>query len=353
MIRIALFAALGSLVSLTAAECGNEEPPKTAPPPFEWASLDAATTATAAPTVAAPTVDPTDARVAGLKRLDAALAATDSKAYAELFASDAVAGIAGISEWRGRDDIAAMHGKIFHAFDDVKVGSSRVFLRRERAAVEWTLTGTHARTWLGVPATSKPIAIHALTIYSFDADGRVKTARIYLDVVSAMSQVGAALPGIEAGPVPKLPSTTEVIVARGTPDEDANNAANDATAKLLEQGNVEGASALYADDTESVRIGGPPAKGRDAVRKGMEAMTKAITDRNVKLDGWAAMGFVIEEVTLTGVNTGSLRGAAPTKKPIVLHAANILEMKDKKVVRSWAFSNRAELFSQIGVKYSR
>jgi len=351
MIRLALVAALAAA---TAAECGAEnEAPKVAAPPFDWSSLDASSTAPTASTGAAPAADPTEARVAILKKLDAALAGTDGKAYAELFASDATAMIPGISDWKGRDDIAAMHAKIFHAFDDTKVGASRVFLKKDRAAVEWVLTGTHVRTWLGVPATSKPVALQALTVYTFDADGRVKTAHIYFDAVAVMAQVGATVTGFDAGPVPKLPATTDVIVAQGTPEEDANAAANEATGKALEQGNVDALAAFVADDVETFRIGEAPTKGRDAVKKAFEQTIKATSDRKATIDDFAAKTFVIEELTFTAINSGPIRGAAPTKKPVTFHSAAILEMKDKRVVRQWDFRNRAELLAQLGVKFAR
>ncbi len=351
MIRIVIAAALSAL---TAAECGDHEPPKTAPPPFEWGSLDAASTApTASSTGSAPGVDPADAHLVALKKMDVALAGADPKAYADLFATDAVVTVPGISEWKGRNDITAMHAKIFHPLDDVKVGTSRVWIRRDLAAVEWTLVGTHARTWLGVPATSKPIAIHGLSVSAFDADGRVKSQRIYFDVISVLAQVGAALPGFEVAAVSKLPTSTEVIVAQASPEEDANVALNDSSAKLMEQGNLDAAVAVYADDVEFFGLGGPPAKGRDAMRKRIDATWKAMTERKVTIDGWGVKGFVVEEVTLAAVNTGSFRGAAPTKNPVKLHGASILELKDKKIVRQWSFSNRAELLTQLGVKYAR
>jgi predicted ester cyclase len=63
--------------------------------------------------------------------------------------------------------------------------------------------------------------------------------------------------------------------------------------------------------------------------------------------------FVIEEVSVTAINSGSFRGAPPTKKPLTWHGAAILEMKDKRVVRQWSFANRAEVLTQIGVKFAR
>lgn len=350
MIRIF---AIAAVAAMTAAECGDNEPPKTAPPPFEWASLDASTAPTAASTGTSPTVDPADAHVVALKKIDVGLAGSDGKAFAELFATDAVVTIPGVSEWKGRDDIGAMHTKIFHAFDDVKVGASRVWVRRDLTAVEWTLVGTHARTWLGVTATSKPVAIQGLSVSTFDADGRVKSQRMYFDVVTVLTQLGAALPGFEAPAPPKLPTTTDVIVAQASPEEDANVALNDSYGKIIEQGNLDGVVAGYAEDVECFAIGAPPTKGRDARRKRFEVLTKAMTDRKVKIDGWGAKGFVIEEVTLSAVNTGSFRGAPPTKKPVSLHSAAVMELKDKKVVRQWGFANRAEALVQLNVKYLR
>jgi uncharacterized protein (TIGR02246 family) len=355
MIRLVLAAALAAV---TAADCGTEnELPKTAPPPFEWASLDGSSSAAApSATSGGSAIDPGDLRVVALKKLDVTLAGNDPKAYAELFATDASVVIPGISEWKGREDVAALHTKIFHAFDDVKVGASRVWVKRDFAAVEWTLVGTHARTWLGVNATSKPVAMQGLSVYTFDADGRVKTARVHFDVVAVLVQLGAAVPSLEAGPKPTLPTTTDVVIAQGSPEEDANAAANDAAGKALEQGNVDLFLAPLADDVEHLRNSGPPTKGRDAERKAFETITKAMTDRKVKVESWGVKSFVIDEFTIAAVNSGSLAhaaGAAPTKKPVTWRGATVIEVKDKKVVRLWTYVNRAELLSQLGVKIMR
>jgi predicted ester cyclase len=57
--------------------------------------------------------------------------------------------------------------------------------------LEWT--GTHRGTFLGVPATGRPVMIWAMVIDRLEG-GKIKDARIIMDTLGLMIQLGVVPP---------------------------------------------------------------------------------------------------------------------------------------------------------------
>jgi steroid delta-isomerase-like uncharacterized protein len=56
---------------------------------------------------------------------------------------------------------------------------------------EWT--GTHRRTFLGVPATNRPVTVWGMVIDRLEG-GRIRDTRIIMDTLGLMMQLGAVPP---------------------------------------------------------------------------------------------------------------------------------------------------------------
>ena len=56
---------------------------------------------------------------------------------------------------------------------------------------EWT--GTHRGTFMGIPATGKPVRVWGIVIDRL-VDGRIKETRILMDTMGMMMQLGVAAP---------------------------------------------------------------------------------------------------------------------------------------------------------------
>jgi SnoaL-like polyketide cyclase len=71
----------------------------------------------------------------------------------------------------------------------------------------------------------------------------------------------------------------------------------------------------------------------------------------VTVDAWGAGALVVEEREVKATNIGSYAGNAPTKKAAAWQEATVSELKDGKVVRSWNYVNRRDIFAELGIRY--
>lgn len=71
---------------------------------------------------------------------------------------------------------------IYHTIDDV-IGED------DRAAVRFTLRGTHTGDFMGIPATGKGIEVTAIAVLRFE-NGRVRELRAEFDQVGMMQKLG-------------------------------------------------------------------------------------------------------------------------------------------------------------------
>jgi steroid delta-isomerase-like uncharacterized protein len=75
------------------------------------------------------------------------------------------------------------------AFPDFGIELTAGFVTGDRAAMEWVMSGTHARGLPGVPATGRRFRVRGATMLEL-RDGRVTRNRDYWDVTTLLTQVG-------------------------------------------------------------------------------------------------------------------------------------------------------------------
>jgi predicted ester cyclase len=343
------------VLGLLASACGGGEeavqPPQTPPaPPVAEAPKPAAPVAEA-PKPAKPTQGELQAATA--KALAEAFNAHDAKKFAALYTDDASLSVPGYpvqnGEFKGRAEIEKSAQVWFDGFKDLKFWFSRVWVKGETAAFEWGWSGTHSGEFLGLKPTEKQAGLVGLSVVTFDQEGHVKKESRYYDGVTIMTQLGAAKG--KARPVPTPVASPEVVVAKGTPEEDKNVEVEKALTAAFESKKEADFLGPLAEDIEYNDMTSPePSKGKAEGKKFFGMFTKAFPDaKHTAGVMFGAGDFVVHESSMAGTHKGPLGPIAATKKPVTTHNVDVLQFKDGKVAKGWSFSNSAELLMQLGV----
>jgi steroid delta-isomerase-like uncharacterized protein len=99
---------------------------------------------------------------------------------------------------RGRRELAALGrpfplcglgGRPQDAFPDFGIELTGGFVAGDRAAMEWVMSGTHARGRPGVPASGRRFRVRGATVLEL-RDGRVTRNADYWDSATLLTQLG-------------------------------------------------------------------------------------------------------------------------------------------------------------------
>jgi ketosteroid isomerase-like protein len=255
----------------------------------------------------------------------------------------------GMSEATDRDaDVKAL-AELFGAFAGRAFAQGRVWQAPGVTVVEWTMTGTHAREWMGVKPTQKAVTIRGLGLFFFDVKGLVNDTHLYFDVGATLAQLGAGPKGIEAPAAATAPAAV-VVAASGSEPEKQNVALVNASWDALEARSEAGYLAPFADDVEVTRLDrANPERGKADRKKFYKWATSGIGSlAQTPLNAWGIGSFVVEEYSITGVHSGKLTEVAPSGHALRLRYVDVDELKDGKVVHTWTYGNSLELYAQVG-----
>lgn len=75
------------------------------------------------------------------------------------------------------------------AMPDVKWTVEETIAENDKVMIRFTMTGTQTRTFMGMPATGKPITITAMNIYQL-RDGKIVREHGLPDLFSMLNQLG-------------------------------------------------------------------------------------------------------------------------------------------------------------------
>jgi steroid delta-isomerase-like uncharacterized protein len=278
-----------------------------------------------------------------------AINAHDPAKFAASYADDATLTVAGFPEpIKGKDAIQADTKKYVDAFPNVKFAFARAWGKNEVLVTEWVVNGTHSGEFMGMKATEKPVGYTGLSIASVNPDGKIKEEHRYFDVGTMLAQMGMAPKGVKARAVPQLPSSVEWHWSKGDEDKpvDVTKALYAATEKKDEKAFGD----LVTDDIMWDDAMAPaPTKGKGDMLKGLKQFTAAFPDLKMTTsNAYGVEDFALVEYTLTGTNKASLMGLPIAKKPVTLHGADVVLIKDGKVAKGWTYCNGAELLVQVG-----
>jgi steroid delta-isomerase-like uncharacterized protein len=134
------------------------------------------------------TLDPTAAALAyfaGWNRHDPdAIAATAAADF--VYASDAAPGPV-----QGPDGLRAFAGDFLAAFPDLAFDTRAAALPDGRVVVQWTVTGTHQGSLMGLPASGRRFALRGCDVTEV-AGGKVRRVDAYWDSGALFRQIGGA-----------------------------------------------------------------------------------------------------------------------------------------------------------------
>ena len=95
--------------------------------------------------------------------------------------------------WNGQTlDLEHFQRRVMHtraAIPDVHFKIEEAIAGEGKAAIRWTMTGTHTGDLPMLPATNKPFAITGMTFYYFE-DGKIVGHRQVFDQLGFLAQIG-------------------------------------------------------------------------------------------------------------------------------------------------------------------
>lgn len=333
---------------------GDAVPVQAAPGPSASApvaeSKPAHAAAMPAPTPAKPPL--ADLEQASLKAYVAGFA--DAKAVAALYAADATLTMAGIPPLVGRDAILAFTQGFLDSQSNVKFGVSRVWMSGKTVACEWMINSTQSKDWNGLPGNGKAWGVTGGSVLTYNEDGLIVQDDRYFDFSTEASQLGLSKQKVR--PVPAIPTSVEAHAAKGDPDEDKNVALAKAANRTWETHDAKAFLGFLNDDVTYDDMTMPSQLKTKVPAKAMlESFGKAFPDlKFTETTIWGAGDYTIDELTMEGTQKAPLKMGPGmtlpnTKKTIDTHTLEILEWKDGKMARGWAYSNSVEFMTQLGL----
>jgi steroid delta-isomerase-like uncharacterized protein len=341
-------------VGFVLSACGGGEdaakPPQAPQTPVATAPTPTETAAPAPAPAPAPQKSLAELQKETMQGLGQAMNARDAKKIASFYTESAVMKHPGAPDVNGRDAIAAHWQKMFDAFSNTKGGVSRVWMKGDVVVTEWAWTGKNTGELMGMKATEKDVGMTGVSVAWFSPEGLIKEEHAYSDGGTMMSQLGVSKQ--KARPIPTVPSGPPQVFSSNNAADEAKNveAANKMFAafeKKSEADFVAGADdKLEWDDMTQPET----SKGKEAAKKYFKAMTAAFPDaKTTTTNVWGVGDFVIAEGTFSGTHKGPLFGIPATQKPVTMHALDIIQFKDGKVVKGWSYGNSAEWMMQLGL----
>jgi limonene-1,2-epoxide hydrolase len=253
----------------------------------------------------------------------------------------------GMEDAHGRGPVVHAHDVLLGGFDDRKVAPTRVWRTPNEQTIEWTMTGTHARDWMGVAATHKPVAFKGLTLLWTKDDGSVTDVHVYVDVALVKGQLGVGPKDLLSLPPPSPTSATALVFEQtGSPDEPSPVALVRAWLDALENNKEADYVNALADDAEVNTQERPqPARGKEAARTYYKTMHKAIGQLDTTVNNaWAVAQFALVEYSMAGEQLGPI-GWIPAQrdKVIRLELVDICEVSGGKIARVWRYDNPMQI----------
>jgi steroid delta-isomerase-like uncharacterized protein len=93
-----------------------------------------------------------------------------------------------------------------------------------------------------------------------------------------------------------------------------------------------------------------PIKGREAVKTVMKMYFAAFPDIKFEIETSVASGNCVAKAWIaTGTHKAEFLGVPATNKQVSVRGCTIIELKDGKIVKSTAYSDRMALMEQFGI----
>ena len=316
------------MLSSIAVVCACSSERVDAPPavPANWASLNQPQPVV----VRAPTAKERATAEAYVK----ALANPPFANIAPLF--DDLAHVAfGRKDARGRDRVVGIHEQLFGAFDQRKVEVTRIWRTDETQIVEWSMSGVHAREWMGVPATQKQVQIRGIALLWTKDDGIITDVHVYFNVAAIKAELGVGPKDLQ-----ERAATLQLPVATAPPIEKQDDAVEKHDKQTVrdsldafEQGKEADYLNAFTNDVIIETLTAPPSHGKDDLRAYYRTSWRTIGQLDTTIANlWGIGSFAIVEYTISGDVVGA---AMPTS--IRHYLLDVIEMREEKIAHVWRY----------------
>ncbi len=253
----------------------------------------------------------------------------------------------GVPDARGKDAVIKAHDAVFGAFDARTFQASRVFRTDTTHALEWTMSGTQAREWMGVAATSRPVVIRGITLLWTRDEGSITDVHVVFDVAAVKTQLGAGPKELATLAAPAMATgSPQVFEQEKSPAEAAGVTAVHGWLDALERNDD---AAFVAAATDDAVIEAPernaPARGRDDLKAYFKGLHKAIGELDTRIDNvWGIGKLTVVEYTINGDQVAPL-GWIPAKSDRVvrLHVVDVVELSGGKIAHVWRYESPGEI----------
>jgi steroid delta-isomerase-like uncharacterized protein len=91
---------------------------------------------------------------------------------------------------QGLDAVRSYYSDLLRAAPDFRIDVKERHVTEEAIVLEVRLSGTHAGTWRGLPATGRRFDFPLCAVFTFDAEDRLAGERIYYDRATVLRQMG-------------------------------------------------------------------------------------------------------------------------------------------------------------------
>jgi steroid delta-isomerase-like uncharacterized protein len=90
----------------------------------------------------------------------------------------------------GEEAVRAYHRNQRLAFPDQHHEDVRFHVADDSVVAEFVLVGTNTGEFLGAPPTGRGFRVPTIAVFSFDDDAGIVNERVYLDLLSLLTQIG-------------------------------------------------------------------------------------------------------------------------------------------------------------------
>ena len=273
----------------------------------------------------------------------------------DLFAADEV------HHWGIGDDTvgAAAFGERIVAFQtafpDFAIRVDQLVAEGDQVVSQWTATGTHEGTWLGVPATGNRVEYTGANLFRI-ACGRIAESWGEADHLGLLRQLGglhgvatptanapdaalAAASPAAASPAAcpaQTPEANRAVVRRWFAD-----AVNPRDLALLDE--------IVAPDAVLHATGFPDAVGPAAMAGLFRALFAGFHDLRFAVEAGPAEGdLVVERWTATGFNDGAFQNLPPTHRVLSWTGINVYRVACGRIVEIWTEADTLGRLRQLG-----
>jgi ketosteroid isomerase-like protein len=279
----------------------------------------------------------------------AALATPGMPALGPALDADSHFTFPGMSDARGKDGVLKGHDALFGAFDSRVFTPTRLWRTDSTLTIEWTMSGTQARDWMGVAATHKSVVFKGVSLLWTRDEGSITDVHVVFDVTAVKTQLGAGPKELAALTAPAMPTgAAQSTEQTHSPDETANVATVHTWLDALEHADDAAYVAAMSDD---VAVDAPerpqPMHGKDDERAYFRAMHHAIGELDTRVDNaWGFGHFAVVEYSINGEQVGPL-GWIPAKadRVVRLHVVDIIDIQGGKIAHITRYENPGEIIA--------